>query len=315
MNPWPRKVLGIFVQIVLAAAVLWFGGRLLLHSWRASQGELASFQWSIGILAVPSLVVAYIAFMGITKAALARLGAPITWPTTFRIWSIPQAASYIPGKVWFALMRFLELRRLDIPAAVAVADIYIEEVNQIPGSIAVGLLGLAGTSQIMLLRTGMAAALLAIGSVVLLSPRVSTFLFKRVAASFKIEAPPLILRPASLALLWVMAVGMWIAFGSAFAALCYALAPSLSLSELPRIAGAYTLAWLAGLLSMIPGGLVAREGMLVYLLGPVVGRKEAIVAAAVMRLATVGSELAMAAISAALVQPPKSVPAKSLGRG
>ena len=69
------------------------------------------------------------------------------------------------------------------------------------------------------------------------------------------------------------------------------------LAQLPRDTAAVAMAIVGGFVSMIPGGLFAREAVLTELLGPQVGGAElALLAAAVLRLVWLVAEAGISVI-------------------
>jgi hypothetical protein len=63
------------------------------------------------------------------------------------------------------------------------------------------------------------------------------------------------------------------------------------IGNMPVLITAVAIAVVAGFLSMVPGGLLVRDGALVYLLAPVCGKANALVAAVLMRLVWLVSEV------------------------
>src|SRR5262249_32857048 len=63
------------------------------------------------------------------------------------------------------------------------------------------------------------------------------------------------------------------------------------IGNMPVLVTAVAIAVVAGFLSMVPGGLLVRDGALVYLLAPFCGKANALVAAVLMRLVWLVSEV------------------------
>lgn len=292
-----RRAVVRALEILFAMAVAYFGGGVIVKAWKDSQGSLGHFGWGAMTWGIPALAGAYVLSMRLSKVAVLFAGARLSWRQTFQIWSVPQVISYVPGKVWWVLIRFQWLQRISVPAAVAVVDVYIESVIGHVGSVAAGALAVAGTSSADLLRIALVSVMWFALFLVMLAPQVSAFLFRRVARVFRTDAVPPKLTFGQVASLILHATAVWLAFGGAFATLCFAVAPALVPVVLTRLVGTYALAWFAGEISMLPGGLVAREGTLVYLLGPIMDPKEVIVAAAIMRGGTVAVEMVMGLIA------------------
>jgi glycosyltransferase 2 family protein len=73
--------------------------------------------------------------------------------------------------------------------------------------------------------------------------------------------------------------------------------------------GAVALATISGfVVAVVPGGLGVREGVLMSLLAPALGRDLAVVAAVLLRLVWVVAELAAAAVLVPMLRPPGTSP-------
>jgi hypothetical protein len=97
---------------------------------------------------------------------------------------------------------------------------------------------------------------------------------------------------------WAAAVLCWTLLGvSLWATLTAIGAENVRLVEdLPRLIAAVTFSVVAGFLSMLPGGLVVRDALLMQLLVPVCGKANSLVAAVLLRLVWLVTEVAVCGI-------------------
>jgi glycosyltransferase 2 family protein len=77
----------------------------------------------------------------------------------------------------------------------------------------------------------------------------------------------------------------------------------------PVMIAAVALATISGfVVAVVPGGLGVREGVMMSLLAPALGRDRAVVAAVLLRLVWVVAELAAAVVLVPMFRPPRVAP-------
>ena len=89
----------------------------------------------------------------------------------------------------------------------------------------------------------------------------------------------------------------WVAFGFSLWATMQAFPPHMArptLMDMPLLTAAVALAMVAGFLSLLPGGIGVRELVVIPLLSPAFGQVGAIVAAVVLRVSWMATELIVA---------------------
>ena len=95
---------------------------------------------------------------------------------------------------------------------------------------------------------------------------------------------------------------VWLLLGASFW-LCASGLVTVPADDLALYMGAFTVAWLAGLLAIYaPGGLGVREAVLVALLHGRIGAADALVVAAAPRLVLVLADVLLAAVSTAALR-------------
>jgi uncharacterized membrane protein YbhN (UPF0104 family) len=97
---------------------------------------------------------------------------------------------------------------------------------------------------------------------------------------------------------WLASCGCWILLGLSLWATLHAIgAESVTLVDnLPRLVVAVAFAVVVGFLSMLPGGLGVRDAVLMQLLAPLCGDANALVAAVLLRLVWLVTEVAVCGI-------------------
>jgi len=214
-----------------------------------------------------------------------------------------QPMKYLPGSFWILPGRVILLRRLGHDFGPASGGLLFEMTTQVLSSalVVAALGGLRGVSSVWVGRTTgiILAVSLAASLVLVVSPALAQRAFKRGSSTretlARLAAVPMHVRLANLVATTAAYAIMWLLMGLSFYALMVAAQPRLD-PELLRIGvGVSTLSWLAGFLSPIsPGGVGVREGVIVLLLTPVVGRSQAVAVALLARAIALSVELAFA---------------------
>ncbi len=212
---------------------------------------------------------------------------------------------YIPGKGLVVVIRAAMVKGPGVTPVLAAFTCAVETFLMMATGAALSSLvllfvDLSYRFSLLLISSGLAVALGA-----LISPPVSGWLLRLVAKPFGNTFAgtvtgigwPTLGRGTAL-----MAVG-WLLMGLSLAAVLAAMGQLSTLAASMGILKTYglstalvALANVGGFVSMIPGGLGAREWILVETLGPVIGISQAVIAAAVLRLVWLAGELLAAGI-------------------
>jgi hypothetical protein len=287
-SPWVRAGL---LAVVLACC-----GYGLHAEWPQMHAALGRLHW----YSVAASALAAMAGAGCTLLAwreiLADLGSRLPVPAAVRAGFLAQLAKYVPGAVW-AFAAQVELghdyevprRRGATSVAVALA-------------VTVGV-GLAVAAAALPLADGAAAgqylwflALIPAIAVCLYPPVLARLV--NTALRLIRQEPlehPLSLRGLGRAIAWTIAgwlclgVQVWLVLAS-----LTTYSPKLLLLS----TGAFALAFSAALLLLVfPGGIGAREVILIAVLAPVVPRGTAVAVAILVRLTTTASDLAWGGVA------------------
>ena len=92
----------IAVQVLLAAAVLYFVGRSMARNWDAIRRSGATIALDpAALLAAAGIILAtYALLITAWRAVLLGWGERLAYPQAARIWTVSNLARYIPGRIW-----------------------------------------------------------------------------------------------------------------------------------------------------------------------------------------------------------------------
>ena len=262
------------LQLVFAAAVLWFAAHTIAAQWEKARAAGFDFEPRWGFIVLSALIVflTYALLIETWRYLLRNWGSSLSRTDAARIWFVSNLGRYIPGKVWqIGAMGVMAQRRGVSAVAATGSSLVINLVNLVGGVVVVAALGarvlqrsdvLGGTTKGTLVV--ISAALL--GAAMLLLPRWLPLLF-RVAGRLTgrtFEAPPL-----SSGAIWVVLVATmaaWILYGIAFFLFAKGVTPAAT-GPVSAYVVAFTASYLVGYVILLaPGGLVVREVTLVTLL-------------------------------------------------
>ena len=270
MPPRHRKTL-IAVQVAFALAVAWFAGRTIRRQWTAIEDAQLALdpRWSWVVLATLIVFATYLLLVQVWVIQLRAWGPRLTFLPAARIWFISNLGKYVPGKVvGLGTMAVLAERRGISPIA-AVGSSILATLIGIAAGVAVAMVTGVHIVELMLDGNGMSVPRWALGVVVgmailalVLAPVVLPACAGLVA---RLSGRNTVLPALPAASVWLVAASSalaWTLYGVAF--------QLFAIGMLGRSAGGpsgyiavYTASYLAGLLSLIPGGFVVREAALV----------------------------------------------------
>ncbi len=285
----PAVKIGYFLLLLAATA-------FYLYRWGDRLPDLlAQIQplWvlpALGVTALAGLVYSLIQF-----TIYRRLGAPVSYWTTFRIITIAQLGKYLPGKVMFAGNYYLLSREAGVSnAQVGTSFVISQALWMLTAS-------LCGLPVLALLDPALryTVLLLPLALALLIQPRFLRWLLRlaqRLAGRGHNQPLPLpeglggtfYLKTASLYLLnWALAgLGAWLclrAFGSADPAV------------FPLALASIALGTIAGFVALFaPVGLGVREGLGAVVLAPALGAEVALLGLVLLRGVTIVVDLALA---------------------
>jgi hypothetical protein len=261
-----RKVL-VAVQLLFAAAIVWFSAARIYQQWLAARSSGFGFapRWSLIVLSCVVVLVAYAVLIETWRFMLHGWGETLSRRDAARIWFVSNLGRYLPGKVWAIGAMGVMAQRAGVRPIVATGSaIVINVVNLIAGVGVVALTG-SGLLQDERFMTGgvgnrfvlVGAAVLAL--IVVAAPRLLPPLLRLVEqlTGRSVAIGPLPQRP-----IWVAAgasVVAWILYGVAFRLFAAGVTPSAT-GPVGGYIAVFTASYLLGYVILLaPGGLGVRE--------------------------------------------------------
>lgn len=277
------------LQIVATIALVGFAGYYMWRQWEDASARHLEIRLRWGWLIAASLIVlaTYAFLIQVWRVVLARCGASLPIGPAARTWFVSNLGKYVPGKVWQVTVMMEMLYRENVPLGIAGSVSAILAIaNVVAGFV---LLVLLGAPAVEAWSRGY-RPLLVIVTLICLFALVAAPLTIRwlVAVVGRLRRTSMsVAIPASAS--WLSLAGCaisWLAYGFAFQLLCVSLLGP-SRAGWTSYFAAFTLSYLIGYLVLFaPGGIGARESVLMLVL-PALGiatPAEAIVISVVSRL-------------------------------
>lgn len=299
-----KRLSGWLQPIFLLLAGL-FIAFLLYEQWDVLRGY--SWRLHVGWLALSAffMLISWSMEVSIWRYLIGLMGGRLPFGAAIRIWFLSGVVRYIPGNVWQPLSMALYCQRWGIPPEATMTSIalFLAVILLAAGPMAALYFFWTGNWGIL---TGAVQdyAMLLIGLALLptfiflskpgwLIDIINWALHKMGRATL-----PTALTSTNLLGLVLFAVVSWITWGSAFAALTFAL-QSFSLESqrtlAPHLVAVYPIGYAIGFLSILtPSGIGVREGAYYLLLTPLMGSGVVTVAALAMRAWIILGEVLMA---------------------
>jgi uncharacterized membrane protein YbhN (UPF0104 family) len=237
--------------------------------------------------------------------ALVALGQSAPWPASLRAYFFGHLGKYVPGKALAVVLRVAAVQKWVASIRIAIVCSLLETLTMM----AVGAFLAAALALVVLpLEPGVAALAaamaLAVGVPTLppVARRLARIGIKRLPQrtgtdpSAADDLRGIDLRLAATG--WLAASVCWLLLGLSLWATLRAIGVERlnPLGDLPLLVATVALAVVAGFASMLPGGLGVRDLLLTQLLAPNCGAANALVAAVLMRLIWLVSEVAACVI-------------------
>ncbi|TWT37553.1 hypothetical protein KOR34_25060 [Posidoniimonas corsicana] len=297
----PRWALPL-LKVLVAAVVLLAVGRTLTAAARGLQD--APVRPAAG-LAVASGAVYALAFlpMGLYwRRVLQAWGQPSGLGPVVQAYYLGHLGKYVPGKALVVVLRTGSLRAAGGQTAAIAASVFVETLTLMAlGGVLSGVLltiprfAAGQPAWLVVVAFGLAA-----GSLLPICPPVMNRLiaFYEARRQDAPAAEPHRLSWGLFAAGWLAAAVTWCGLGASLWLAVRSCLPGFELSINHWLACllAAALPVVAGFLSLIPGGLLVRDGLMVALLTPTAGPEVALAATVLVRLAWIGSEAVVCGI-------------------
>jgi glycosyltransferase 2 family protein len=240
---------------------------------------------------------------------LAALGQRPSWPTTLYAYFFGHLGKYVPGKALVVVIRVGMLRRAISSVRLTMASVLLETLTLMAVGAALGAACSGFALHLDTRVTAMAIAAAIVAGLPTLPP-VARRLAGKAAAEFRAmacaqeklpETEKAIRLGITLRLLasgWLAAMVCWALWGLSLWAVLHSIGANIvdPIHDLPLMVAAVSLAVVGGFVSLLPGGLVVRDALLLELLSPSCGPASALLAAVLLRLVWLVSELCICGI-------------------
>jgi uncharacterized membrane protein YbhN (UPF0104 family) len=245
---------------------------------------------------------------------LDALGQPAPWSATLRAYFFGHLGKYVPGKALAVILRVAAVGKWVRSIRVAIASSLLETLTMMAVG---GMLAAVLSAFVLRLEWTLTALALAMAAACAAPtiPPIARFLARIGALRFKqpiksVEAANTAPQPTNAAdefdglnlpLLisgWFASVVCWLLLGLSLGATLRAIGVDNVnfLSQLPLLVAAVSFAVVSGFASMLPGGVGVRDLLLMQLLAPHIGDANALIAAVLMRLVWLVSEVCVCVI-------------------
>ncbi len=306
-RPWLKWT----VRALILAAVCWGVSRTL----RGAVNELSQHEWQLRpgwLIASGLLYLLGLAPMGwFWHRTLNALGQHASLPAALRAYYLGHIGKYTPGKVMVVVLRIGALRRTLTSIRLAVVSILLETLTMMAVGAVLGTVLEIVEARLETRFTIAAAAVAVLAALPTLPPvarRLARISLSRTKPpenlppeqSNKIDLDAS-LRGINFPLLtsgWIASLLCWVLLGLSLWATLRSIGMDQlgPISSLPFTIAAVSLAVVAGFVSMLPGGIVVRDALLMQVLAPECGQANALVAALLLRLVWLVSEIAICGI-------------------
>jgi uncharacterized membrane protein YbhN (UPF0104 family) len=290
-NPWLRA--GILV------AVLALCGYGLYVEWPAVATQLARLHWYVVLLSLAAAIAGNVCMMLAWRAILADLGSPLRVPAAARVNFLAQLGKYVPGAVW-AFAAQVELGNdLGIPRRRGAASVVVSLSVTVGTGLTVAAVTLPLASPATARHYWPVLAVIPV-LIICLCPPVLRRLLDRALTLLRMR--PLEQPPTAAGLGKALAFNYlgWLLLGTQVWLLTANLT-GRGADTLLLATGGYALAFSAGLLLVVfPGGIGARELVLIAALTTAVPHGAAVAIALVTRAVATVCDLACGAVGLAL---------------
>jgi uncharacterized membrane protein YbhN (UPF0104 family) len=281
---------------VVAAA---FG--FLYHTAAANWRDLRQFEWRVDAGFLVLSIVAHVGVLAwgvwIWSRVLRHFPArPVPYPVLLRIWSLSNAARYIPGAVWQFMTAAQLSRGAGLPGVLALTSMLVHVALSLLAAITISALSLPFRELgLELLAPAWARTTVVLLCFLVVHPAVINQMLRLVPRALRREVLVWTGRWADGAGLLVLSVGSWLLYGVAYTLFVASLAP-LSPAAFPTLTAVNALSFMAGYLAVLaPGGIGVRESAMTLLLTPLLPAGVAAVVAVGARLWSVVAEVLLAA--------------------
>ncbi|NDJ18675.1 lysylphosphatidylglycerol synthase domain-containing protein [Myxacorys almedinensis] len=268
---------------LIIGAVLFFLLQTIRDHWQeVAQIRIERAGWASLAIATGITLFAHMFTGYVWTWILQELGQSVKGAWGVSVYLKTNLAKYLPGNVWHFYGRITSVKKVGVAANIGTLSVLLEPLLMVAAACIVGLIGLRrlGIPQF----APVLQAILLIGTLTVVHPRILNALLKRVAKLKKtsLDAPPRIRRYPILPLLGE--IGFLLLRSLGFIATFLAIAP-IQTDQIPLLVSSFTWAWLMGfIIPGLPGGVGIFEATAIALLGQHFSTAQVLSAVALYRL-------------------------------
>lgn len=277
--------------------ILFFLVAHIIKNWHTLDEFTYDVQWTALGLSILSLMVSLLFLPLALKSIVRLLKYEISLKRMCMILFYSQIAKYLPGGIWGYVGRVYLYKREGMNGRDAMACVFLETMLVFISGIFVFCVSLFFWGEIpsVAWMPHEYINVMGIGTLIILSllvhPKVLNFLWGLMPEKFGKDKLQLQYTYFSIFGPLLLLIAFWIGVGGGFWLLIRSFYP-MELYLLPMAAGAYVLAWIMGFLAFFtPGGLGAREAVLVLSLNLYLPMSISTISAVLARLWWIAGEL------------------------
>lgn len=254
------------MTISVVTVVAFFLVRSIFAQWDAVARYRWSLHWEWLLLSAGLVWIDFVILILLWRMILVRIGKHrLPFRTAYRVWFLSNFGKYLPGKVWTVMGMVYLLKAEGYSAAPVLVSAVLNQALSILSGLILSLVilgagALGGIPIWVLIAIGLLAVAVLYPPLLQRTINVGLHLVRREP----VEIP---LPFGTIAFMFLIYLGTWIAYGGAFWLLLIGIGihPTGSFMEVVAIfAASYLLGFLA---LFVPGGLGVREGALAVLAG------------------------------------------------
>ncbi len=300
-----RRWLTLAMKISIVTVVAVF----IVITARRSWGQIEDYRWQLswgwlsfaGLLYLAGLIPCGLFW----HRTLLCLGQQPRLGETLRAYFIGHLGKYVPGKALVVVLRAGLIRSQRVDTGVAAVSVFYETLTMMATGAFLAAAILAGWFRAQWGFAAIAAGLSLAALLPTLPPvfrrlsRLTGVVRRNPDVAERMEQ----LGYATLTWGWLSMTVGWVLMGLSFWATLRGMGidttasgPLTAWSQLPLLTAAVSLAMVAGFLSLIPGGALVRETVLLGLMQPELGEGPALLAAVVLRLVWLAAELLLSGL-------------------
>jgi hypothetical protein len=255
------RKLWLAIQLVFAAAVIWFAARSLSGQWAEVGERLRGLHVDWGLISAASalMLLSYFILIEAWRELLAAWSARLSRVDAARVWLVSNLGKYVPGKVWSIIAMGAMARERGASAiAAGGSSVVMQVMSVITGLAVAAVFGATSRGMMWGAAAGIVLLVLAVLTAPVVMPRALAALGVITGRSL---GTPIVPRQA----VWVAAVTTtvaWLITGLAFRYFCAAL--GVAVQGIGPFIAVYAASYVAGFVALFaPGGIGVREGALV----------------------------------------------------